>query len=442
MNRVRTRTKEQIQEQYEVLGKDTGYTWGASPPTDSQLAVQWDGGVRDKHLVTEHCEDVVTNDYFTRRNNGEIINNALYKQDDWFQTIHLPQYELLYSNLVAPGEAQAGQVVRYNRVMKPASVSSGGIWSKDFFAHLGDFSSQVSAMSDSTLTKAYEKAKESPTLAYVSGAELDKTITLLTTLGRRLWTVFFNPRFRKILFNEVKSIKRASKTVANEWLQYRYGIRQLMFDIENSIRSVELAKRPPRARFTSTERQMFDTSGSFTTASGNEYVNYRYDCQAYYTYEVTSGVLYQPELDTTVRNLHAFGFDKTASTVWELIRFSFILDWFIDVGSWITAWEPIARGKFLCAWTTVSSNVRHQVDTSMEIENYPEGTSSGYQGAISRNTVRGPLTVTGEPLRSTGIRKELTRTPKSNPPFLPTINVRLNGQKLADILSLLRGVYR
>jgi hypothetical protein len=69
---------------------------------------------------------------------------------------------------------------------------------------------------------------------------------------------------------------------------------------------------------------------------------------------VCSGSYALNEADVTYQILRYFGFTNIASTAWELVPFSFIVDWFVDIGSAIKRLEnDVVNGLFNRSHTTI-----------------------------------------------------------------------------------------
>lgn len=126
------------------------------------------------------------------------------------------------------------------------------------------------------------------------------------------------------------------KLFNQKWLEYRYGWRPLMFDLQNAcnafvaglhVGSVVRGKAKVVTDLADS-RVVVSTAGSLTctevfTISGTR----TYRGRAY-------GKVTNAALATT-------GFDPLV-TAYELMKYSFVLDWFLDVGTWLQAVTPFS----------------------------------------------------------------------------------------------------
>jgi len=124
--------------------------------------------------------------------------------------------------------------------------------------------------------------------------------------------------------------KRTLDNLAREWLQLVYGLKPLMSDMDQVMK--ELRSRTDRSApsIRVAARKMERTSKTFTANNtyGNRKVRVVQNSQK--SVNVIS--------DITVRNdllnssLGAYGFTNPLGVAWEILPFSFVIDWWINVG--------------------------------------------------------------------------------------------------------------
>jgi len=128
------------------------------------------------------------------------------------------------------------------------------------------------------------------------------------------------------------------------WLEYRYAWRPLAMDIYGSVKAIEDADSGSYARYRVTTRASC-ISGERNEVIPHSYSNFRspddvvgfplntmehWKCKS--LYKVRYDALQANPLYST---LAACGVTNPASTLWEILPFSFVVDWFFNVGSWI-----------------------------------------------------------------------------------------------------------
>jgi hypothetical protein len=196
--------------------------------------------------------------------------------------------------------------------------------------------------------------------------------------------------------------------VADLWLQFRYGWRVLYFDmmdLNEVINELDDSKK----RFS--ERVGTSVSGG-NTATYDSVID---ENHTRHDTVVDSWTLSRRGFVTADVQPPKFQFNP-ATTAWELVKFSFIIDWFIDVGTWLES----------MSFLTIS-------------ENY--AASYGYNLEVSRDVNEWGSHITiytygfNTSSRSRVIYKH--RDPVSLS-YQPQTNVNLNVAKVADLLAILK----
>lgn len=180
----------------------------------------------------------------------------------------------------------------------------------------------------------------------VTAAEFKKTVDMLISPCRALSASVSRAvtRFnRKQKLPGNKRIAEAHDVLASVWLEGRYGWRPLMADIDN-IKDAITRVYPPRQTARATRTSRLETV--------------RYEQQAFNGLLSTSGMTRVTINETTVRayclydwlaslldSQAAFGLrvSDIPSAMWELVPYSFVVDWFVNTSAFIKALSP--RGE-------------------------------------------------------------------------------------------------
>lgn len=174
--------------------------------------------------------------------------------------------------------------------------------------------------------------------------EAEADIGLMLAEGRETLSMLLNPfsSLRKLLTRMVASRRgKGLKAITDTWLEYRYGVMPLLSDIDAlrqlgqkqlNINSDINVKRSSLKVVTTP----YSVSRFKGLQCGSSYAIGTRSVKQETIYRATS--LYMCNL-TTAANL---GLDASSipATLWELVPYSFVVDWFIDVGSWIKAITP------------------------------------------------------------------------------------------------------
>jgi hypothetical protein len=207
-----------------------------------------------------------------------------------------------------------------------------------------------------------------------------------------------------------KANPRDFDKVLSAWLEGRYGWRILLYDIEdinNLIRSldepqIEFAKERVGHSYSDSSTESLEREWGWAglTATLNREVQL----------SVRGTVIADFVPDRAITNL--------AVTGWELTRFSFVVDWFYNVGQALAAMSVIAFApRYTAAYGLALSITRTVTDADHYLlQSWPQNfvfeqdTSLRFEGFH-----RWPCTV----------------------PLFPSINVNLNAFKVADLLALM-----
>lgn len=171
---------------------------------------------------------------------------------------------------------------------------------------------------------------------------------------------------RKILSAKRRRLKLKSNlndftAFTGAWLEYRYGWKPLILDCESAIKSVgDYANTKINRRLVA--RSSHGYSGQFSqdfvkvglgrwtmlSSSGVTIGSGKAVSHAGVIYEQKS-VRNVP--DAIVTNLGLQAKDVPA-TIWEVIPYSFVVDWFVGVGDWLQATTPNVNVSVLGSWGT------------------------------------------------------------------------------------------
>jgi len=181
------------------------------------------------------------------------------------------------------------------------------------------------------------KARDMRVNLAVATAEGRKTIDMVTdavkTLGRAYGA------FRKGRFKEAAralNIGDIERSLANNWLAYQYGWKPLVSDAQGLLDTHRANMSAPwkqryvvRASKTEVKTSVYRWANYLVT--GNHALVYRTD-----VYTARAGILV--EVTSRGQKLNAsLGLSPgdLSLAAWELIPFSFVFDWFVDVGTWL-----------------------------------------------------------------------------------------------------------
>lgn len=225
---------------------------------------------------------------------------------------------------------------------------------------------------------AYERAYES-FMGVLSGfdsslgvtlAELPKTIDLVGSSAKRIAKALQSFRRRDITgaFNAlgidtvvnnshkrdlIKSSKRSRKTpkaiedfASNAWLETTYGWTPLLSEIDNAAK--DLAKGWENHDSDIIARGTAKEKGSCKQPGRDSWVPSGALSEQIADYDVRYGFTARFRvIDSNLRTLSSLGLINPLEVAWELVPYSFVVDWFLPIGSWINNLDATAGIQFV-----------------------------------------------------------------------------------------------
>lgn len=190
----------------------------------------------------------------------------------------------------------------------------------------------------------------------VSAAEMPKTLDLVAGTARNIGHAFRRLRkfdvvgaMKHLGINDTRKGNRMSKSMQNyhkansrvskkdvagsRWLELQYGWLPLLGEVESSVKVLnrEIENKGMILSFKS-------NGGTKGTSVVNNYYGsgtrrWKRKIQYYVTVEV---------IDSKSRTVGSLGLTNPLSVVWELVPYSFVVDWFLPIGDFIAAQTALA----------------------------------------------------------------------------------------------------
>lgn len=230
-----------------------------------------------------------------------------------------------------------------------------------------DVSGQVDRAIDRCLLNAYSKVAASEATGLVTLAEGKKTIAMLAKPFGNAMTLLKKVNYRfQVLRRLGVNVHNAARTA---WLEYRLGWKPLLFDIRNLMDAYNsrldedayfgVRKVARSGTEVAAERPVF-WDGSFESL-----VNVRLRGNITVKVRVSAGVIYRLKDDSAFEyenRRYGMRLSDVPSTLWELVPASFVIDRFLEVGTWLNAIVPkpgvTELGNWVSVKTTTKTNTR------------------------------------------------------------------------------------
>lgn len=263
-------------------------------------------------------------------------------------------------------------------------------------------------------------------LSRVQEAEWD-VLTFLSELRSTVDTVRSGWRgIKDILFRNAEVVARLKRASAAErwnrfaqlWLEARYGWRPIMYDVHSAIGAYNstledgtlISERASQTDSDSVADYYETVYDENTTAQFTRTMEYRRTYRA---------VAY---LEVSIAGAKIYGANPLV-TAWELTPWSFVADWFINVGDSINALSALASGRVKGVCVSVRESSTREIGRNID---WHDSTTRKVVG----NHLQGCL--------NTLEVERYERFPYVGAP-IPQVDINLNLPKLVDLAALVFG---
>lgn len=259
-------------------------------------------------------------------------------------------------------------------------------------------------------------------------AEFRKTVSMVTNAAEILTKAIHE------YGNLSKGLSKAQKKDLlpwNKWLEYRYGWRLAVKDIYDGLCTIhDIRTFGIRQRVTATATLETNYKGLTPIVSSqmaNPFSDI-FDWSGTIEYDATERlfvklVLNYKESSPALQTLQQLGVTNPMNLLWELIPYSFVVDWFIPVGDYLSSLDRFLGKEFVSGCWCIGSewDFKHRV-TALQSRKYPAITVPSFKCNWSR-------------FRTRYYRRSAIYTFPST--SLPTLNVNVNVNRMTDALAML-----
>lgn len=385
--------------------------------------VQNKSGNSQVTLHTREMDDVVTPDFYTQSAKGKIVNSPMTSTIvklsvpilsmnltyDTYMNGCTPKRDYLWRMQEFTGTYSIEGIVSANDLFLPPSAGA-----------LDDIEDMV----DSANTTAHARIGHEEILSLSAVKELGQTVGGLAYILKKVLRIS-----RAVRKREIKTLRHemSYKELEEVYMNARYNLRPLAYDVKGILSILRGdGHKPGRHTFRAGSQAQVSNSD---TLSKPIWVHGATLCRVDSTVHrscnvainVRAGVL------TNSDQVHAsqlWGLDSIVESAWDLIPYSFIVDWFWNVGDTIMSFTPVYGVKKLASW--VVKEITTTQTTTLEIHPPTSVDSSGY---LIRNKA---LAVSGS-LVASKVTTTKQRISDHSLSVFPTWNPKLDGLKLLDL---------
>lgn len=415
MNETRTRTRIITNDVVTTPGTIT--IWGNGSCTAAPVVTQvQEYAYTHGTTESENMTDVVTPKFKELSAKGSIVNNPMEK------TIVYEKKDPIYRGGTVLSETYGCTPKRWYLSGKTVQ----DITTTSSYSYLGATPVDEERLKALAVTRSHAKISTAEILSLVSLAESKKSVqTMVNCLSKMNRTLRW---FRsKTKLYELKKLRFSD--LSDIWLEARYGIRPLVYDIKGVMAALNAELKKRRQTFRGWESDSsYVTDSSNSQWTGNAYTqHYAYSRATTLDVSIRAGVL------TSIDRITAFniaGMDQLPETALELIPFSFIVGWFFNTADYISSWSPNFGIKTLASWVVTEKTMTQIVEETFSLTTKPNTSTMRYTGSVSGGT-----------MLNIRVTKNISRVPNPQLPTIPRVSLNLDWTKAVDLALIAKSLW-
>lgn len=399
-------------------GPSDGVYWGAHNASGNTQVL----------LKERSMEDVVTPGFAKLKAKGMIVNNPM---ESVYTEVSEDIVDVHYEYLVSVYGCTPVRLYPYQRGLLRGTRSVSSLYGSDVYLSATDI--DIESMKDRAISQAHARVGHDQILGLSALAEANTTIVGLTDVFKKVGKISAAIKSKRYKILKDKRNRLTYSDLEELYMNARYNLRPLYYDVKAMIKILQERNviKPERLTFRAslTEHDYASEGVSksyfYQSAANNVNIDFVRHCTQDVT--VRAGVLTHAELPKASQIL---GFDSIVESLWDLTPYSFILDWFFNVGDTIMAWTPVMGFKTLASWITVEETVIQKTSITGMTVNH------GVNGTYTYSPIESSI---GYGSTSRLVRKK-TRIPDYQRPFIPSWDMNLDALKLLDLGLIIKNV--
>lgn len=276
----------------------------------------------------------------------------------WYTLISKPDSEkrIKPADLFANATGRSTYSAKVSNNIYPVWEFSDGSFYYDFLSTGAsfDFSYLSTECLEEARGKLLDKIKRQNVNLAQAMVEFRQTADLFLSLSQELlqgWRAL-----RRLHFGELYRDLKRSREFSKKWIEFQFGLLPLVSDIEGLANSLHDKLRDGswihvEQSVTKTERK----SNTRSDPAGNGKLIDDGTCM--HTAKLKARYKIQDEF---IDDLKRFGFSNAAALGWEVIPFSFVVDWAIGIGDWLNRLDALTGTSELIVNQSYSETLTYQ----------------------------------------------------------------------------------
>lgn len=244
--------------------------------------------------------------------------------------------------------------------------------------------SSVYALADEVCTRTLSQIGRSDAANWENLAEVGKTVQMLRAPVQS-FVKFLNSdgavrRYRRSLSGVGSLSKDVGLTATNAWLAIRYGVMPVIRSVDDTLKQLRKRLKYGAEVTRQTTRYSHAISGAANSLIQMSDGTYISDIARRVSASHEVRAMSLDEVVWDVPTMLGLGSKDLLTLPWELIRLSFVADWFLNVGDYIGAVSQAMYPKSLGQCYTIQSTrseyretITHTIPTNYIINSYRRG---------------------------------------------------------------------
>jgi hypothetical protein len=212
-----------------------------------------------------------------------------------------------------------------NKVTRPYVTSMGKQLCNNLVEQL---ETRIHDLDAKNIRKIYSKVAKREVHIGNLIAERHQTLEMLASLYKRVGSLV---TLKKGLFSSVVRYLKSPKSLANDILAWKFGMEPLISEMASLIQYLEKDKSDPKIVVRCNSHEFVSFENSEMTFDGRMEISY---------------VVRFKVFNSGSRLVNRFGLMNPLEILWEVTPWSFVVDWFIPIGSWIASEASVSGCTF------------------------------------------------------------------------------------------------